>query len=84
MTSALHATWVPQNTHVTRTKTHLRRSGVYGGMHLYVCVKYFVLIMWWLTIFNKCIFDVANVGRSLAFIWRDGFYKSRTKFYRTG
>ena len=44
--------------------THLRRSDVYGGMYLYVCaVKYFVLIIWWLTIFNKCIFDVANVGR---------------------
>ena len=35
----------------------------------------FVLIIWWLTIFNKCIFDVANVGRSLAFIERDGFYR---------
>ena len=35
---------------------------------IYMCVKYFVLIIWWLTIFNKCIFDVANVGRSLAFI----------------
>ena len=54
---------------------HLRRSDVYGGMYLYVCVKYFVLIIWWLTIFNKCIFDVANVGRSLASIGRDGFYK---------
>ena len=40
-----------------------------------MCLKYFVLIIWWLTIFNKCIFDVANVGRSLAFIGRDGFYK---------
>ena len=39
------------------------------------CVKYFVLIIWRLTIFNKCIFDVANVGRSLAFIGRDGFYR---------
>ena len=36
-------------------------------MYLYVCVKYFVSIIWWLTIFNKCLFDVANVGRSLAF-----------------
>ena len=43
--------------------------------NMYVCVKYFVLIIWWLTIFNKCIFDVANVGRSLAFIGRDGFYR---------
>ena len=42
---------------------------------LYVCLKYFVLIIWWLTIFNKCIFDVANVGRSLAFIGKDGFYR---------
>ena len=25
--------------------------------------------------FNKCIFDFANVGRSLAFIGRDGFYR---------
>ena len=40
-------------------------------------MKYFVLIIWWLTIFNKCIFDVVNVGRSLAFIGRDGFYKSQ-------
>ena len=56
--------------------THLRRSDVYGGMYLYVCVKYFFLIIWWLKIFNKCIFDVANVGRSLAFIGGDGFYKS--------
>ena len=40
-----------------------------------MCVKYFVLIIWWLTIFNKCIFDVSNVGRSLAFIGRDGFYR---------
>ena len=40
-----------------------------------LCVKYFVWIIWWLTIFNKCIFDVANVGRSLAFIGRDGFYR---------
>ena len=40
-----------------------------------MCVKYFVLIFWWLTIFNKCIFEVANVGRSLAFIERDGFYR---------
>ena len=55
--------------------THLRRSDVYGGMYLYVCVKYFVLIIWWLTIFNKCIFDVTNAGRSLAFIGRDGFYR---------
>ena len=55
---------------------HLRRSDVYGGMYLYVCVKYFVLIIWWLTIFNKCIFDVAKyVGRSLAFIGKDGFYR---------
>ena len=23
---------------------------------LYVCLKYFVLIIWWLTIFNKCIY----------------------------
>ena len=45
-------------------------------MYLYVCVKYFIMIIWWLTIFNKCIFDVANVGRSLAFIGRDGFYTS--------
>ena len=51
--------------------THLRPSDVYGGMYLYVCVKYFVLIIWWLKIFNKCIFDVANVGR------RDGFYEIR-------
>ena len=43
---------------------NIRRSDVYGGMYLYVCLKYFVLIIWWLTIFNKCIFDVANVGRS--------------------
>ena len=42
---------------------------------IYMCVKYFVLIILWLTIFNKCIFDVANVGRSLAFIGRDGFYR---------
>ena len=47
-------------------------------------MKYFVLIIWWLTIFNKCIFDVANVGRSLAFIGRDGFYKIGAIFYRTG
>ena len=33
---------------------------------------------------NQFIFDVANVGRSLAFIGRDGFYKSRAIFYRTG
>ena len=33
-----------------------------------MCVKYFVLIIWWLTIFKKCVFDVSNVGRSLAFI----------------
>ena len=26
-------------------------------------------------IFDKCIFDVANVGRSLAFIGRDVFYR---------
>ena len=78
-----------QNTHVTRSKTescsymtHLRRSDVY--MEECVCVKYFVVIIWWLTIFNKCKFDVANVGRSLAFIGRDGFYKSRAIFYRTG
>ena len=64
--------------------THLRRSDVYGRMYLYVCVKYFVLIIWWLKIFNNCIFYVANVGRSLAFIGRDGFYKSRAIFYRTG
>ena len=38
-------------------------------------MKYFVLIIWWLTIFNKCICDVSNVGRSLAFIGRDGFYR---------
>ena len=56
-------------------KTHLRQSDVYGGKYLYVCVKYFVLIIWWLTIFNNCIFDVANVGRSLAFTGRDGFYR---------
>ena len=55
--------------------THLRPSDVYGGMYLYVRVKYFVLIIWWLTIFNKCIFDVENVGRSLAFIGKDGFYR---------
>ena len=30
-----------------------------------MCVKYFVLIIWWLTIFNKCIFYVANVGTLL-------------------
>ena len=64
---------------------HLRRSDVYyGGMYLVVCVKYFFLIIWWLTIFNKCIFDVANVGMSLAFIGRDGFYKNRAIFNRTG
>ena len=40
-----------------------------------MCVKYFVLIIWWLTISNKCIFDVVNVGRSLAFIGRDFFYR---------
>ena len=40
-----------------------------------MCVKYFVLLIWWMKIFNKCIFDVANVGRSLAFIGRDGFYR---------
>ena len=55
--------------------THLRRSDVYGGMYLFMCVKYFVLIIWWLTIFNKYIFDVANVGRSLAFIGRYCFYR---------
>ena len=61
---------------MTRTKTEsCSCSDVYGGMYLYVCVKYFVLIIWWLKIFNKCIFDVANVGRSLAFIGRDGFYR---------
>ena len=38
-----HATWVPLNTHVTRTKTrlhcmtHLRRSDVYVGTYLYLC-----------------------------------------------
>ena len=64
--------------------THLRRSDVYGGMYLYECVKYLFLIVWWLTIFDKSIFDVANVGRSLAFIGKDGFYKSRAIFYRTG
>ena len=25
-------------------------------------MKYFVLIIWWLTIFNKCICDIANVA----------------------
>ena len=30
--------------------THLRRSDVYGGMYLYVCVKYFFLIIWWYSI----------------------------------
>ena len=33
---------------------------------MYLYVKYFVLIIWWLTIFNKCIFDVQMlVGHSL-------------------
>ena len=64
--------------------THLRGSDVYKGMYLHVYVNYFVLIIWYLTIFNKCIFDVANIGRSLAFIGRYGFYKSRAIFYRTG
>ena len=46
--------------------THLRRSDVYGRMHLYVCVKYFVLKIWWLTIFNKCILMLQMlVGHSL-------------------
>ena len=49
----------------------------------YVYVNYFVLIIWELTIFNKCVFDVANVGRSIGFIGRDGFYKSWAIFYRT-
>ena len=39
-----------------------------------VCVRCFVVIIWWLKMFNQFIFDVANVGRSLAFIGRDGFY----------
>ena len=47
--------------------THLRRSDV-SHTCVTLCVKYFVFIIWWLTIFNKCLFDVANVGRSLAFI----------------
>ena len=49
-----------------------------------VCVKYLLLIIWWLTIFNKCIFDVANVGRSLAFIGRDGFCTVKAGRYVTG
>ena len=54
-----------------------KQSGLVISMYVY-----FVLIIWWLTIFNKCIFDVANVGRSLAFIGRDGFYKIGAIFYR--
>ena len=64
--------------------THLRRSDVYGGMHLYVCVKYFVLIIWWLTILNKFIFDVANVGRSLAFIVSGEMVSIKSGRYFTG
>ena len=52
----------------------VRRSGVDGGMYLNMCVRCFVVIIWWLKMFNQFIFDVANVGRSLAFIGRDGFY----------
>ena len=41
-----------------------------------MCVKYFVLIIWWLTIFNKCIFDVANVG--ITWNWARQVIKSNT------
>ena len=44
-------------------------------------MKYFVLIIWWLTIFYQCIFDVANVGRSLAFVGRDGFYIEAGRYF---